>query len=382
MSFNNLSFDMNPTGYNPLLMPDFTPQHSFMQQLELCSGPSIPEHDSTITQMKREITELQQMVMRLQTEKHDNNCKQQSVSFTEDQKPILLIGEAEYDRKLNLQDYPLVQSWMKKDWLVQTPKIMSAKPGSSSKSNSQGSAWMAQGVNVSCTYLQDENGQAASAQSIKLLTDNYHIVKKTCCSTSVKPEDTTPDDINMTPQTHESPIEIPDRTASMTSGLPDSLSPLSINSVSEIPCIESRDQENEVKKQLDSPCGSDVPQHMLLCSTNKGKAKERANIEIKNSLPSRMPLSVADVASLGVKMELVATENTVMKTMNTISNSQPVKKHQPNLKPMRVGLKITPCNICALDWQKNSHQREPHEEGSFFFNTAGLQWGDAINVDE
>ncbi|KAG1870220.1 hypothetical protein DFJ58DRAFT_723115 [Suillus subalutaceus] len=26
---------------------------------------------------------------------------------------------------------------------------------------------------------------------------------------------------------------------------------------------------------------------------------------------------------------------------------------------MRVGTKVTPCNLCALDWQANGHQREP-----------------------
>ncbi|KAG1890307.1 hypothetical protein F4604DRAFT_1914851 [Suillus subluteus] len=35
------------------------------------------------------------------------------------------------------------------------------------------------------------------------------------------------------------------------------------------------------------------------------------------------------------------------------------EKHQPSLKSMRVGPKITPRNICTLDWQKNGHQREP-----------------------
>ncbi|KAG1768433.1 hypothetical protein EV702DRAFT_1203273 [Suillus placidus] len=68
--------------------------------------------------------------------------------------------------------------------------------------------------------------------------------------------------------------------------------------------------------------------------------------------PSRMLPSGADVASFAVKMELVATENTVTKTANTILNTQPVKKCQPSLKPMQVGPMITPRNICTLNWQK------------------------------
>lgn len=335
---------------------------------------------------------------------------------------------------------------------------------------------MAQGVNVSCTYLQDENGQAVSAQraksirslmlssfrelhgqglapesigqaslqvlrwlfrtlrqqyfelrlcadnwkAIKLLTDNYsqwynyHVVKKTRRSTSVKPEDTTP-------QIHESPIEIPDvltasssnplkravspdvevqptkkqRTASMTSGLPDSLSPLSINSVSEIPCIESRDQGNEVMKQPDSPCGSDVPQHMPLCSTDKGKAKETANIEIKNPLdhvllkPRPRPIpKVTPAPSTNAQTNSPAPSNDSIPTPSltvTPTNSDsdaaslsvkrellvaaPAKKtRQPSVKPMRIGTKVTPRNLCALDWQAKGHQRDPASAFALYWN--------------
>lgn len=117
------------------------------------------------------------------------------------------------------------------------------------------------------------------------------------------------------------------------------------------------------------PAEIDEPALPSLSLANE-KQTETLNVEVKNPLagfvfkpatttssaptpfssgPSRMPPSVADVASLAVKMESVATENTITKTVNTISNTQPVK----------AGPKITPRNICALDWQKNGHQREP-----------------------
>lgn len=91
-----------------------------------------------------------------------------SVSSSDDQKPILLDGfvREDYDDELNPQDYPLVQSWTKKSWLEQLPKNTTAKPGSSDQP-SRGSRRMAQGINVSCQYIQDEKGVTVSAQRAK-----------------------------------------------------------------------------------------------------------------------------------------------------------------------------------------------------------------------
>ncbi|KAG1846889.1 hypothetical protein F4604DRAFT_1976438 [Suillus subluteus] len=128
---------------------------------------------------------------------------------------------------------------------------------------------------------------------------------------------------------------------------------------------DAKNTTSEALLQLEillPPAEIDEPALPSLSLANK-KQTETLNVEVKNPLagfvfkpatttssaptpflsgPSRMPPSVADVASLAVKMELVATENTVTKTANTISNTQPVKKHQLSLKPMRVGQKITP----------------------------------------
>ncbi|KAG1858406.1 hypothetical protein DFJ58DRAFT_726660 [Suillus subalutaceus] len=72
--------------------------------------------------------------------------------------------------------------------------------------------------------------------------------------------------------------------------------------------------------------------------------------------------SNTDAVSLAVKVELVGTTHTEQtKTAIVVSDSKPnsIKKHQPSTKPMRVSPKITARNLCALDWQSNSHQKEP-----------------------
>ncbi|KAG1890998.1 hypothetical protein F4604DRAFT_1913810 [Suillus subluteus] len=75
--------------------------------------------------------------------------------------PLLDIEE-ECDCKLDPIKCPLVKSWTKKEWLEQFQSSTSAVPGRSSKKSGHGSKRMAQGINVSCTYLQDENGVPVS----------------------------------------------------------------------------------------------------------------------------------------------------------------------------------------------------------------------------
>ncbi|KAG1794481.1 uncharacterized protein BJ212DRAFT_1490081 [Suillus subaureus] len=136
--------------------------------------------------------------------------------------------------------------------------------------------------------------------------------------------------------------------------------------------------------------------------TNKGKDKEAAAIEIKNplsdlvlkprpkpvirKLPStsidsptastsgtnlilappsnkstptstvpETPSSSTDTASLAVKTELV---NQASAAIVIEEKANTIKKHQPSMKPMRVSFKITAQNLCTLDWQSNSHQKE------------------------
>ncbi|KAG1740912.1 hypothetical protein EDB19DRAFT_1828308 [Suillus lakei] len=142
------------------------------------------------------------------------------------------------------------------------------------------------------------------------------------------------------------------------------------------------------------------PASVLPPSTDKGKGKEVPIVEVKNPLsnllmkprprpiPPKLPptsidssssesnpaivppsdnitpvslpnvpsssdlTSLADLASLAVKMELVHA--------NTInSKADAIKKRQPSSKPMRVSPKITARNLCALEWQSNGHQKEP-----------------------
>ncbi|KAG1894032.1 uncharacterized protein F5891DRAFT_1195723 [Suillus fuscotomentosus] len=91
---------------------------------------------------------------------------------TDERKPSCLLDgmiEEECDRELDPADYRSVNSWTKKDWQEHFPMSSSAVPGSSSKKSARGSKRMAQGINVSCTYLQDENGIPVSAQRAKVI---------------------------------------------------------------------------------------------------------------------------------------------------------------------------------------------------------------------
>lgn len=89
-------------------------------------------------------------------------------SDTTDRKLNLLdVAHEDSDRDLNTIDYPLVKSWTKKDWQENMPSSTSANPGSSGKK--RGATRMARGINVACTYLQDEAGQPVSAQRAKTI---------------------------------------------------------------------------------------------------------------------------------------------------------------------------------------------------------------------
>ncbi|KAG1763652.1 hypothetical protein EV702DRAFT_1051735 [Suillus placidus] len=93
--------------------------------------------------------------------------------ISDDQKPSL-VGEIvaeECDRELDRKDYPSIRSWTKKEWQAQYPKSTSAEP-ESSRCTSRGSGRMAQGINVSCTYLQDEEGVPVSADRAKSIRNH------------------------------------------------------------------------------------------------------------------------------------------------------------------------------------------------------------------
>ncbi|KAG2346967.1 hypothetical protein BDR05DRAFT_996769 [Suillus weaverae] len=301
---------------------------------------------------------------------------------------------------------------------------------------------MAKGINVSCTYLQDEQGNPVSAQcakairqlmlssfrqletqgltpesigqallqvlrwlthmlckqflelrlcadnwkSMKLMIDNYsqwynyHVKRRgTKC---IKSEDIplAGDELCKSSVDTLHSISTSDPLSSHNS-----LDPMIDPLLQEPPTKKQRleDAENttsEALLQLEiplPPAEIDEPALPSLSLENE-KQTETLNVEVKNPLagfvfkpaittppastpfssgasstntmpsgPSRMPPSVADVASLAIKMELVATENTIAKAANTIANTQPVKKRQPSLKPMRVGPKITPHDVPA-----------------------------------
>ncbi|KAG2751380.1 hypothetical protein P692DRAFT_20872478 [Suillus brevipes Sb2] len=82
--------------------------------------------------------------------------------------PLDSLVEEECNRELNPCNYPLVKSWTRKDWQANTPQSTSARPGSSNKT-SRGSGCIAQGINVSCAYIQDEQGNTVTAERAKAI---------------------------------------------------------------------------------------------------------------------------------------------------------------------------------------------------------------------
>ncbi|KAG2068874.1 hypothetical protein BDR04DRAFT_1119480 [Suillus decipiens] len=65
--------------------------------------------------------------------------------------------------------------------------------------------------------------------------------------------------------------------------------------------------------------------------------------------------SNSDAASLSVKRELLV--------------AAPAKKTcQPSVRPMCIGMKVTPCNLCALNWQAKGHQHEPASAFALYWN--------------
>lgn len=87
-----------------------------------------------------------------------------------DEKPSLVdrVIPTESDQELDRKDYPSVKSWTKKEWQKQYLKTTSSVPGTSG-SSSRGSGRMAQGVNVACTYIQDEKSVPVSAERAKTI---------------------------------------------------------------------------------------------------------------------------------------------------------------------------------------------------------------------
>ncbi|KAG1759656.1 hypothetical protein EDD22DRAFT_849097 [Suillus occidentalis] len=403
--------------------------------------PACSESDaSMVMQLKHEISQLQHAVTHLQADRAmlvsenttlstkcetlqnviinirgstssvTSNSSETSNHTKDEQKPCLLdtTMDEECDRELDPKDYPHLKSWTKQQWQEDCPKNLSAVPGSAAKS-SRGSARMAQGINVSYNYSQ---------------WYNYHVKKRG--TKHIKSEDTGG-------ELHESSVDTLPSTSTSASdpeSSSDYLNPMIDPLLQEPPTKKQRleDAENttsEVLLQLEIPLPpAEINEPALpSLSLENEKQTETLNVEVKNLLagfvlkpavttppaptpfssgasstniipsgPSRMLPSVADVASLAVKMELVATENTIAKAANTIANTQPVKKWQPSLKPI---------NICTLNWQKmvtsESQQVHLHSTGttyllasrsallgvqekdnctsSFFFNTAGRRRG-------
>ncbi|KAG1826390.1 hypothetical protein EV424DRAFT_1643316 [Suillus variegatus] len=196
----------DPMASSPLLFQDSL--HSLLEQDRLVWKDS----DMTlVAQLKQQLTESQHAVASLQADRlrlinenaglnspcqalqnvivniHGSASSVASTSsslpacdtsniISDEQKPSLvpLVGEIvaeECDRELDQKEYPSIRSWTKKEWQVQHPKSTSAEPNSS-RSTSRGSGCMAQGINVLCTYLQDEKGMPVLADHAKSIRNH------------------------------------------------------------------------------------------------------------------------------------------------------------------------------------------------------------------
>ncbi|KAG2156905.1 uncharacterized protein EDB93DRAFT_1335331 [Suillus bovinus] len=117
-----------------------------------------------ISQLKREISELQHTVAFLQSEKtqlvNENLCLN---TKCETLQTILVNSRGSASSTASSSSL----SWTKKDWQENMPSSTSANPGSSGKK--RGATHMARGINVACTYLQDQAGQPVSAQRAKTI---------------------------------------------------------------------------------------------------------------------------------------------------------------------------------------------------------------------
>ncbi|KAG1901655.1 uncharacterized protein F5891DRAFT_1187106 [Suillus fuscotomentosus] len=238
-------------------------------------------------------------------------------------------------------------------------------------------------------------------KAMKLMIDNYsqwynyHVIKKQT-SSHVKSEDieTADDDNNITP-----PSSSPSATPAV---IPPSSSPSATPAVTPPSSSSSTPAGypsflifnfSEMKREPTPP-----PR------TDKGKEKEVITVEVNNPLsnlvfkprpkpiPKKAPASIdsatsgttnaeptiitppsndpsdTNAASLTVKMELLVVTPTEPIPGAINSKAQPAKKRQLSTKPMRVSLKITARNLCALEWQSNSHQKEPASVFATYWN--------------
>ncbi|KAG1829554.1 hypothetical protein DFJ58DRAFT_737272 [Suillus subalutaceus] len=327
---------ISPTGYANILMSQISPQHSLDLQFNfrslhhiqftrrdcdtnntsstsneglwaLLDLDPLPD-DSMISQLKQEISKLQHTVAFLQSEKvtlvNENLCLN---TKCETLQTILVNSQGSASSTASSSSLSVasdVKSWTKKDWQENMPSSTSANPGSSGKK--RGATCMARGINVACTYLQDEAGQPVSAQRAKTIR-----LFMLSCFRQLESQ---------------------------------GLAPQSIGQAS-------------LKKVPTSTCVA----NSLTSGTTTSKSTTTA--------PPSNNLSDTDASSLAVKMELLEANPAMSIPSNMIdSKAQPIKKQQLSTKPMCMSPKITAWNLCALDWQLNGHQKEPASIFAIFWN--------------
>ncbi|KAG1893895.1 uncharacterized protein F5891DRAFT_1195813 [Suillus fuscotomentosus] len=95
-----------------------------------------------------------------------------------------------------------------------------------------------------------------------------------------------------------------------------------------------------------------------------------------NIMPISRPeiSSSSDSASLAVKMELIGVTHAKQTKPTINSKLDAIKKRQLSTKPMRMSPKIMVRNLCALEWQSNSNQKEPASVFATYWN--GLSTAD------
>ncbi|KAG2337295.1 hypothetical protein BDR05DRAFT_952743 [Suillus weaverae] len=314
-----------------------------------------------ILQLKQDVSELQHIIARLQSEKmalvHEdislntkcdtlqtilvntkNSSSMSSVSSSslesqlspsdnDEQKPVLLCGfvREDYDDELNPQDYPLVQSWTKKR------------------------------INVSCQYLQDEKGITVSAQHVKTI----HNVMLSCFR-QLDSQGLTPASISqasldvMNWLFHTLRKHCPELQLCVDNW---KTTKLMVENYSQWYNYHVKKKGNKLVKHEDMTSSCDDQE-----LKDKGKQKEiPSNMEIRSPLdgliinPIATSLSAYSTTTLASKP---SSSNTSL-PMTTIPSPDLPSSNNDFSKPMQVTANITVQNLCALDWQQNGNQTEP-----------------------
>ncbi|KAG1762226.1 hypothetical protein EDD22DRAFT_847215 [Suillus occidentalis] len=371
---------ISPTEYTNILISQISPQYSLDPQFDFRSSHDI-QHTQYMGQSSTSNEGLwalldwdplpdDSMILQLNRGSTSSTASSSSLSVasdTTDQKLNLLdVTHEDSNHDLNTIDYLLVKSWMKKD--RQENMLSSLAPESIGQALLKVIHWL---IHMLCKQYSEFRLCANNWKAMKLMIDNYsqwyhyHIVKKQ----TIKSEDESPTPAVTPPSSSSSMSAVtpPLSSSSMPSlkrvhvGIDPLAEPVLKRQQVEVEDLDDDDLyiplgkekeviavnnplSNIVFKPRPKPITKKVPTSS--CVTDSLTSGTTTS-ESTTTAPPSNNLSDTDPSSLAVKMELMAANPPKSIPPNTInSKTQPIKKHQPNTKPMRISSKIMAC--CRL----------------------------------